>query len=161
MTKMRGFHMTKNPDVAPLVLLRELMGEPLKSHPTEGGRRFEIALESLAGSQIFADVDTEPRRYLSVTQFHDGDELCLVVRGVLRFRSGPNSFVDLDTGRAVVIRRHPLPDAVPLSESSRRELEQPTPPTITTVDLVTFIVDSAVAQVFHSVPVDCTRSPFK
>jgi nitrite reductase/ring-hydroxylating ferredoxin subunit len=44
---------------------------------------------------------------------------------------------------------------------SRRKLEQRTQPAITTADLVMFIVDSAVARVFHSIPVDCTWSPFK
>jgi hypothetical protein len=58
----------------------------------------------------------EPRGYLSVTHVHDGDELCVVDSGVLRFCSGPNSFVDLEAGQAVVIRRHRLHGAVPLSE---------------------------------------------
>jgi Iron-containing redox enzyme len=58
----------------------------------------------------------EPRGYLSVTHVHNGDELCVVDRGVLRFCSGPNSFVDLNAGEAVVIRRHRLHGAVPLSE---------------------------------------------
>lgn len=58
----------------------------------------------------------EPRGYLSVTHVHDGDELCVVNRGVLRFCSGPNSFVDLEPGQAVVIRRNRLHGAVPLSE---------------------------------------------
>ena len=58
----------------------------------------------------------EPRGYLSVTHVHNGDELCVVDSGVLRFCSGPNSFVDLEAGQAVVIRRHRLHGAVPLSE---------------------------------------------
>ncbi len=58
----------------------------------------------------------EPRGYLSVTHVHDGDELCVVHQGVLRFCSGPGSFVDLGEGQAVVIRRHRLHGAVPLSE---------------------------------------------
>ena len=58
----------------------------------------------------------EPRGYLSVTHVHDGDELCVVDSGVLRFCSGPNSFVDLNAGEAVVIRRNRLHGAVPLSE---------------------------------------------
>ncbi|MEO7732010.1 MAG: Rieske 2Fe-2S domain-containing protein [Kofleriaceae bacterium] len=44
---------------------------------------------------------------------------------------------------------------------SRRKLEQRTQPAITNADLVMFVVDSAVARVFQSIPVDCTWSPFK
>lgn len=58
----------------------------------------------------------EPKGYLSVTHVHNGDELCVVDQGVLRFCSGPNSFVDLEAGQAVVIRKHRLHGAVPLSE---------------------------------------------
>jgi hypothetical protein len=58
----------------------------------------------------------EPRGYLSVTHVHDADELCVVHKGVLRFCSGPDSFVDLGEGQAVVIRRNRLHGAVPLSE---------------------------------------------
>jgi hypothetical protein len=58
----------------------------------------------------------EPRGYLSVTHVHDADELCVVHKGVLRFCSGPDSFVDLEEGQAVVIRRNRLHGAVPLSE---------------------------------------------
>jgi nitrosourea synthase len=58
----------------------------------------------------------EPKGYLSVTHVHNGDELCIVNTGVLRFCSGPESFVDLKAGEAVVIRRHRLHGAVPLSE---------------------------------------------
>ena len=58
----------------------------------------------------------EPRGYLSVTHVHNGDELCVVDSGVLRFCSGPNSFVDLEAGQAVVIKHHRLHGAVPLSE---------------------------------------------
>lgn len=61
----------------------------------------------------------EPRGYLSVTHVHNGDELCVVNSGVLRFCSGPNSFVDLQAGQAVVIRRNRLHGAVPLSEECR------------------------------------------
>jgi hypothetical protein len=61
----------------------------------------------------------EPRGLLSVTHVHDGDELCIVDSGVLRFASGPNSFVDLQPNQAVVIRQHRLHGAVPLSEECR------------------------------------------
>jgi hypothetical protein len=78
--------------------------------------------------RVLADADAgklpiarliEPRGYLSVTHVHNGDELCVVNSGVLRFCSGPNSFVDLEAGQAVVIRRHRLHGAVPLSEECR------------------------------------------
>lgn len=58
----------------------------------------------------------EPKGLLSVTHVHDGDELCVVDRGALRFASGPNSFVDLESGEAVVIAKHRLHGAVPLSD---------------------------------------------
>ena len=61
----------------------------------------------------------EPRGYLSVTHVHNGDELCVVNSGVLRFCSGPDSFVDLEAGQAVVIKHHRLHGAVPLSEECR------------------------------------------
>jgi hypothetical protein len=61
----------------------------------------------------------EPRGYLSVTHVHDGDELCVVNSGTLRFCSGPNSFVDLEAGQAVVIKHNRLHGAVPLSEECR------------------------------------------
>lgn len=58
----------------------------------------------------------EPRGELSVTHVHDGDELCIVNSGVLRFVSGPNSFVDLEPGEAVVIQKSRLHGAIVLSE---------------------------------------------
>jgi hypothetical protein len=58
----------------------------------------------------------EPRGELSVTHCHDGDELCIVNSGVLRFVSGPNSFVDLQPGEAVVIQKSRLHGAIVLSE---------------------------------------------
>ncbi|WP_119344754.1 iron-containing redox enzyme family protein [Facilibium subflavum] len=60
----------------------------------------------------------EPRGELSVTHVHDGDELCVVNKGCLRFISGPtNSYVDLNEGDAVVIRKNRLHGAVVLSET--------------------------------------------
>ena len=58
----------------------------------------------------------EPKGELSVTHVHDGDELCIVDQGVLRFVSGPNSFVDLQPGQAVVIQRNRLHGAIVLSD---------------------------------------------
>jgi quercetin dioxygenase-like cupin family protein len=58
----------------------------------------------------------EPKGELSVTHVHDGDELCIVNSGVLRFISGPNSYVDLQPGQAVVIKKNRLHGAIVLSE---------------------------------------------
>jgi hypothetical protein len=58
----------------------------------------------------------EPLSELSVTHCHDGDELCIVNSGVLRFVSGPNSFVDLQPGQAVVIQKSRLHGAIVLSD---------------------------------------------
>lgn len=76
--------------------------------------------------QVLADQDRlsitrliEPKGELSVTHVHDGDELCIVNEGVLRFVSGPNSFVDLQPGQAVVIRKNRLHGAIVLSDECR------------------------------------------
>ncbi|WP_440994308.1 iron-containing redox enzyme family protein [Cysteiniphilum litorale] len=59
----------------------------------------------------------EPKGELSVTHVHDGDELCVVNKGCLRFISGPqNSHIDLHEGDAVVIRKNRLHGAVVLSD---------------------------------------------
>lgn len=58
----------------------------------------------------------EPKGELSVTHVHDGDELCIVNSGVLRFISGPNSYVDLQPGQAVVIQKNRLHGAIVLSD---------------------------------------------
>ena len=61
----------------------------------------------------------EPLGELSVTHVHDGDELCIVNSGVLRFISGPNSYVDLQPGQAVVIQKSRLHGAIVLSDECR------------------------------------------
>lgn len=54
----------------------------------------------------------EPKAELSVAHVHDGDELCIVNKGVLEFVSGPNSSIELTEGKAVVIKHNRLHGAL-------------------------------------------------
>lgn len=58
----------------------------------------------------------EPEGELSVTHCHDGDELCVVDEGVLRFCHGYDLFSDLASGECVVIKKNRLHGALVLSE---------------------------------------------
>ena len=50
----------------------------------------------------------EPRGELSNTHCHDGDELCHIVSGTMRFESGLGSSLTLRDGEGVVIKRNRL-----------------------------------------------------
>lgn len=50
----------------------------------------------------------EPRGELSNTHCHDGDELCHIVSGTMRFESGLGSSLTLQAGEGVVIKRNRL-----------------------------------------------------
>ena len=64
----------------------------------------------------------EPIDELSVTHVHDGDELCLVTKGVLEFISGPNSSIQLTEGQAVVIKHNRLHGALVKSHECHYEI---------------------------------------
>ena len=54
----------------------------------------------------------EPRGELSNTHCHDGDELCHIVSGTMRFVSGLDSYQILEAGQGTVIRRNRLHGAI-------------------------------------------------
>lgn len=58
----------------------------------------------------------EPRGELSNTHCHDGDELCHIVSGTMRFVSGFNSYQILEAGEGTVIERNRLHGAIIESE---------------------------------------------
>lgn len=58
----------------------------------------------------------EPRGELSVTHVHDGDELCHIVSGVMRFVTGHDRSVLLHAGEGTVIERRRLHGAIIESE---------------------------------------------
>jgi hypothetical protein len=66
--------------------------------------------EAIQSGRVSAPVAhlVEPRGELSNTHCHDGDELCHIVSGTMRFESGFNSFQILEAGQGTVIRRNRL-----------------------------------------------------
>ena len=66
-------------------------------------------------------------------------------------RGGPLTHGTCDADRIVCPWHH--------GRISRRKLEQRTQPTIITTDRIMFVVNSAVARVFRSIPVDSHWSP--
>lgn len=54
----------------------------------------------------------EPRGELSNTHCHDGDELCHIVSGTMRFVSGLGSYQILEPGEGIVIQRNRLHGAI-------------------------------------------------
>ncbi|MDI3283865.1 iron-containing redox enzyme family protein [Polyangium sp. 15x6] len=58
----------------------------------------------------------EPRGELSVTHVHDGDELCFIQSGIMRFVTGHERSVLLHAGEGTVIRRNRLHGAIIESE---------------------------------------------
>jgi hypothetical protein len=58
----------------------------------------------------------EPRGELSNTHCHDGDELCHIVSGTMRFVSGLDSYQILEAGEGTVIQRNRLHGAIIESE---------------------------------------------
>jgi nitrosourea synthase len=64
----------------------------------------------------------EPRGELSVTHVHDGDELCHIVSGTMRFVTGHNRSVLLHAGEGTVIQRNRLHGAIIESEECVYEI---------------------------------------
>lgn len=64
----------------------------------------------------------EPFNELSNTHCHEGDELCHIVSGTMRFESGLGSSLTLEAGEGVVIRRNRLHGADILSEECVYEI---------------------------------------
>jgi hypothetical protein len=64
----------------------------------------------------------EPRGELSNTHQHDGDELCHIVSGTMRFVSGNDSYQILQAGEGTVIRHNRLHGAVIESEECVYEI---------------------------------------
>lgn len=62
-----------------------------------------------------ADI-VEPFRELSNTHCHDGDELCHIVSGTMKFVSGFDSHIILEAGEGVVIQKNRLHGAIIESE---------------------------------------------
>jgi hypothetical protein len=80
--------------------------------------------EGLARGLVDAPVAhlVEPRGELSNTHCHDGDELCHIVSGTMRFESGLGSSLTLRDGEGVVIRRNRLHGADILSDECVYEI---------------------------------------
>jgi len=64
----------------------------------------------------------EPRGELSNTHSHDGDELCHIVSGTMRFVSGFESYQILEAGQGTVIRKNRLHGAIIESEECVYEI---------------------------------------
>ena len=64
----------------------------------------------------------EPRGELSNTHCHDGDELCNIVSGTMRFVSGFGSHQILEAGEGTVIERNRLHGAIIESEECVYEI---------------------------------------
>jgi hypothetical protein len=64
----------------------------------------------------------EPRGELSNTHCHDGDELCHIVSGTMRFVSGLDSYQILEPGQGTVILRNRLHGAIIESEECVYEI---------------------------------------
>lgn len=58
----------------------------------------------------------EPRGELSVTHVHDGDELCYVESGIMKFINGEDRYTILNAGEGTVIQRNRLHGAIIDSE---------------------------------------------
>ncbi|MDJ0797774.1 MAG: iron-containing redox enzyme family protein [Calothrix sp. MO_167.B12] len=58
----------------------------------------------------------EPRGELSVTHVHDGDELCYIQSGVMKFVTGHNRYTILNAGEGTVIQHNRLHGAIIESE---------------------------------------------
>jgi len=59
---------------------------------------------------------TEPRGELSVTHVHDGDELCYIQSGVMKFVTGDDRYTILNAGEGTVIQHNRLHGAIIESE---------------------------------------------
>jgi len=70
--------------------------------------------EAISSGRVSAPVAhlVEPRGELSNTHCHDGDELCHIVSGTMRFVSGLDSYQILEAGEGTVIHRNRLHGAI-------------------------------------------------
>jgi len=68
----------------------------------------------IESGQVVVPMQTfvEPRGELSVTHVHDGDELCHVSAGVLRFINGHDRYERMEPGQGIIIRRNRLHGAI-------------------------------------------------
>lgn len=64
----------------------------------------------------------EPRAELSNTHCHDGDELCHIVSGTMRFVNGLDSYQILEAGQGTVIQKNRLHGAIIESGECRYEI---------------------------------------
>jgi hypothetical protein len=79
------------------------------------------AIRSGRVSAPVAHID-EPRNELSNSHCHDGDELCHIVSGTMKFVSGLDSYQILEAGEGTVISRNRLHGAIIESEQCRYEI---------------------------------------
>ncbi len=78
----------------------------------------DTIFKKIAAGEITPKVERfiEPRGELSVTHVHDGDELCHIVSGTMRFVTGHDRSVLLHAGEGTVILRNRLHGAIIESE---------------------------------------------
>lgn len=80
--------------------------------------------EAVQAGKVVAPVAhlVEPRGELSNTHCHDGDELCHIVSGTMRFVAGLDSYQILEAGQGTVIQRNRLHGAIIESEECVYEI---------------------------------------
>ncbi|HEX2050338.1 MAG TPA: iron-containing redox enzyme family protein [Actinomycetota bacterium] len=89
---------------------------------SDGGPRYKSlhdpVYDAIAGGRVECPVQrfVEPRGELSVTHVHDGDELCHIVSGTMRFVTGHDRYELLHGGEGTVIRSNRLHGAIIESE---------------------------------------------
>lgn len=94
----------------------------------DGEERFRLLHDPIwarvEAGQLTAPVAriVEPRGELSNTHSHDGDELCHIVSGTMRFVSGLDSYQILEAGQGTVIQRNRLHGAIIESEECVYEI---------------------------------------
>ena len=73
----------------------------------------EVHLNVIASTeQVPVQTFIEPRGELSVTHVHDGDELCWIEQGTLKFVTGDDRFTILHEGEGTVIAKNRLHGAI-------------------------------------------------
>jgi Iron-containing redox enzyme len=90
----------------------------------EYGRLHEPVYRAIREGRVKAPVAhiVEPRGELSNTHCHDGDELCHIVSGTMRFVSGLDSYQILEAGQGTVIQHNRLHGAIIESEECVYEI---------------------------------------
>lgn len=80
--------------------------------------------ETISSGRVTAPIAhlVEPRGELSNTHCHDGDELCHIVSGTMKFVAGFDSYQILEAGQGTVIRRNRLHGAIIESEECVYEI---------------------------------------